>query len=93
VAGRTCRQIGDDVGRLAHFGEFSAFCPFRAVLEVSMNIYMVAFLVLMIAWFLGWIVFGVSSGLIHILLGAAVVSFVLYFFRGRHAEADLRINS
>jgi hypothetical protein len=54
---------------------------------------MVAFLVLMIAWFLGWIVFGVSSGLIHILLGAAVVSFVLYFFRGRHAEADLRINS
>ena len=58
-----------------------------------MNIYMVAFLVLMIAWFLGWIVFGVSSGLIHILLGAAVLSFLFHFFRGRHAEADLRINS
>jgi hypothetical protein len=57
-----------------------------------MSIYMVAFLVLMLAWFLGWIVFGVSSGLIHVVLGAALVSFALYFFRGRHAEADLRIN-
>lgn len=56
-----------------------------------MSIYMVGFLVLMLVWFLGWIVFGVSSGLIHIVLGA-LVSFVLYFFRGRHAEADLRIN-
>jgi hypothetical protein len=57
-----------------------------------MSIYMVAFLVLMLAWFIGWIVFGVSSGLIHVVLCAALVSFVLYFFRGRHAEADLRIN-
>lgn len=57
-----------------------------------MSIYMVGFLVLALVWFLGWIVFGVSSGLIHILLCAALASFVLYFFRGRHAEADLRIN-
>lgn len=57
-----------------------------------MSIYMVGFLVLMLVWFLGWIVFGVSSGLIHIVLGVALGSFVLYFFRGRHAEADLRIN-
>ena len=57
-----------------------------------MSIYMVGFLVLMLVWFLGWIVFGVSSGLIHIVPGVALVSFVLYFFRGRHAEADLRIN-
>lgn len=56
-----------------------------------MSVYMMGFLVLMLVWFLGWIVFGVSSGLIHIVLGA-LVSFVLYFFRGRHAEADLRIN-
>jgi hypothetical protein len=55
-----------------------------------MSIYMVASLVLM--RFLGWIVFRVNSGLIHILLCAALVSFVLYFFRGRHPEADLRIN-
>jgi hypothetical protein len=75
------------------FLDSSAHCPLRAVLEAPMNIYMLAFLVLMIAWFLGWIVFGLSSGLIHILLGAAVVSFILYFFRGRHAESDLRINN
>lgn len=61
-------------------------------LEAFMSIYMVAFLALMLVWFLGWIVFGVSSGLIHIFLCAALVSFVLYFLRGRHAEADLRIN-
>jgi hypothetical protein len=54
---------------------------------------MVAFMALILAWFLGWIVFDLSSGLIHILLSVAVVSFILYFFRGRHAEADLRINS
>ncbi|MGE5111666.1 MAG: hypothetical protein ACM3JB_12455 [Acidobacteriaceae bacterium] len=57
-----------------------------------MSIYMVASLVLMLLWFLSWIVLHVNSGLIHILLCGAIVSFVLYFFRGRHAEADLRIN-
>ena len=57
-----------------------------------MSIYMVTSLVLMLVWFLGWIVFRVHSGLIHIVLCAALVSFVLYFFRGRHPEADLRIN-
>jgi len=57
-----------------------------------MSIYMVVFLVLMLAWFLAWIVFGVGSGLIHVVLGAALVSFALYFLHGRHPEADLRIN-
>jgi hypothetical protein len=57
-----------------------------------MSIYMVVSLVLMLAWFLAWIVFGVSSGLIHVVLGAALVSFALYFLHGRHPEADLRIN-
>jgi len=57
-----------------------------------MSIYMVVFLVLMLAWFLAWIVFGVSSGLIHVVLGAALVSFALYFLHGRRPEADLRIN-
>jgi len=57
-----------------------------------MSIYMVVSLVLMLAWFLGWIVFGVNNGLIHVVLGASLVSFALYFLRGRHPEADLRIN-
>ena len=58
-----------------------------------MSIYLVAFLVLIIAWGCGWVVFSVTSGLIHILLVAAVVSLVLHFVRGRHSEADLRISS
>lgn len=58
-----------------------------------MSIFMIAFLVLMIAWFCGWVVFHVTSGLIHILLVVAVVSLILHFIRGRHAEADLGIRS
>ncbi len=58
-----------------------------------MSTYMIAFLVLMIAWFFGWIVFGVTSGLIHILLVVAGVSLILHFVRARHGEADLRIRS
>jgi len=56
-----------------------------------MSIFMIAFVVLMIAWFLGWIVFPVTGGLIHILPIVAAVSLILHFVRGRHAEADLRI--
>jgi F0F1-type ATP synthase assembly protein I len=57
-----------------------------------MSIYVIAFIVLMIAWVCAWIVFHVTGGLIHILLVAAVVSLILHFFRGRHAEPDVRIN-
>jgi Family of unknown function (DUF5670) len=46
----------------------------------------------MVAWICGWIVFHVTSGLIHILLVFAVVSLILHFVRGRHGEADLRIS-
>ena len=57
-----------------------------------MSIYVIAFIILMIAWVCAWIVFHVTSGLIHILLVAAVVSLILHFVRGRHAEPDVRIN-
>lgn len=56
-----------------------------------MSKYMIAFLVLIIAWVGAWIVFHVTRGLIHILLVVAVVSLILHFVRGRHAEADLNI--
>lgn len=56
-----------------------------------MSSYIIAFIVLMIAWICGWIVFHVTSGFIYILLAMAVVALVLHFVRGRHAEADLRI--
>jgi Family of unknown function (DUF5670) len=58
-----------------------------------MSKYMIAFLVLVIAWVCAWIVFDVSSLLIHTLLVVAVVCLILHFVRGRHSEADLRIKS
>lgn len=52
-----------------------------------------AFFILIIAWGCAWIVFHVTSLLIHILLVVAVGSLILHFVRGRHEEADLRIKS
>jgi len=83
--GRTCAKLAMILGSSA-----DALC--EDLLRVPTSIYMVACLVLMLAWFLGWVVFGVSSGLIHLVLCAALASFVLHFFRGRYPEADLRIN-
>jgi len=44
---------------------------------------MVLFIVLLVAWLLGWGAFHVASGLIHILLVLAIISLVLHFFRRR----------
>jgi hypothetical protein len=46
-----------------------------------MSRYIIAFIVLVIAWMCGWVVFHVTSGLIHILLVLAVVSLILHFVR------------
>jgi hypothetical protein len=43
------------------------------------------FFVLLIAWVLGWTVFHVAGGLIHLLLVIAVISLVLHFVRGGRA--------
>jgi len=65
--------------------------PFKSSSEGSMSIYLIAFIVLMVAWIYGWIGFHVPSGLIHILPAFAVALLILHFVRGRHEEADLRI--
>ena len=44
---------------------------------------MAVFAVLLIMWFLGFTVFHVASGLIHLLLILAVISLVMHFVRGR----------
>ncbi|HWF00987.1 MAG TPA: lmo0937 family membrane protein [Caulobacteraceae bacterium] len=41
--------------------------------------------VLVVAWLLGFVVFHVSSFLIHILLIVAVIALVMHFMRGRRA--------
>ena len=83
------RQMSDHGGDVVVQG--SGHYPLRAVLEGPMSIYLIAFIVLMVAWIYGWIGFHVPGGLIHILPVFAVVLLILHFVRGRDREADLRI--
>jgi hypothetical protein len=46
---------------------------------------LVLFVVLVVAWLLGWGAFHVAGGLIHLLLLVAVVFLVLHFVRRRQA--------
>ena len=47
-----------------------------------MSVFTILFIILLIAWLLGFTVFHVTSGLIHILLVVAVISLILHFVRG-----------
>jgi hypothetical protein len=42
-------------------------------------------IILLVAWLLGFLVFHVASGLIHLVVVVAVVLFILHFLRGRRA--------
>jgi hypothetical protein len=44
---------------------------------------MTIFAILLVMWLLGFTVFHVASGLIHLLLILAVISLVMHFARGR----------
>jgi hypothetical protein len=48
-----------------------------------MSIFTILFAVLLVAWLLGFSVFHVAGGLIHILLIFAIISLILHFVRGR----------
>ena len=39
-------------------------------------------IILLIAWLCGFLVFHVTSGLIHLIVVVAVILFILHFFRG-----------
>ena len=47
-----------------------------------MSIFTILFVVLLIAWLMGWTVFHVASGLIHLLLVFAVIALIMHFVRG-----------
>lgn len=47
------------------------------------SMFLIAFIVLVVAWALGWFAFHVAGGLIHILLVVAVISLIVHFVRGR----------
>jgi hypothetical protein len=44
---------------------------------------MAIFAILLVMWLLGFTVFHVASGVIHLLLILAVISLVMHFVRGR----------
>ena len=48
-----------------------------------MSIWTVLFIILLIAWLGGFMVFHVAGGLIHLLLIFAIVSLILHFVVGR----------
>jgi hypothetical protein len=52
-----------------------------------MSIFMILFLILLVAWLLGLGVFHVAGGLIHILLIVAVIFLIMHFVRGRTTSA------
>jgi hypothetical protein len=47
--------------------------------------FMALFIVLLVAWLLGWVAFHVAGGMIHLLLIVAVISLIVHFMRGRRA--------
>ncbi len=47
-----------------------------------MGIFMVLFILLLLAWIFSWAVFHVAGGLLHILLVLAVISLIVHFVRG-----------
>jgi hypothetical protein len=48
---------------------------------------LILFVVLGVAWVLGWGAFHVASGLIHLLLIVALISLIAHFVRARGARA------
>jgi hypothetical protein len=47
--------------------------------------FLMLFVVLLVAWLVGWGAFHVAGGLIHLLLIVAAISLIVHFVRGRPA--------
>jgi hypothetical protein len=47
--------------------------------------FLVLFVVLLVAWLAGFLVFHVAGGLIHLLLIVGLISLIVHFVRGRTA--------
>ena len=45
--------------------------------------FLTVFVVLLVAWALGWLAFHIAGALIHLLLVVAVISLIFHFVRGR----------
>jgi hypothetical protein len=47
------------------------------------SLFLIFAIVLLVAWVLGWFVFHVAGGLIHVLLVIAIITLIVHFVRGR----------
>ena len=47
------------------------------------SLFLVSAIVLFVLWILGWFVFHVAGGLIHVLLVVAIVTLIVHFVRGK----------
>ena len=47
--------------------------------------FLTIFVVLLVMWLMGFLAFHVASGMIHLLLVIALISWVVHFFGGRRA--------
>ena len=47
------------------------------------SLFLISAIVLFVLWVLGWFVFHVAGGLIHVLLVVAIITLIVHFVRGR----------
>jgi uncharacterized protein DUF5670 len=45
--------------------------------------FLILFMVLLVAWLLGWVGFHFAGGLVHLLLLVALIALIFHFVRGR----------
>jgi hypothetical protein len=55
----------------------------RGDLDMFMSLFLISAIVLFVVWLLGWFVFHVAGGLIHVLLVVAIVTLIVHFVRGK----------
>ena len=48
-----------------------------------MSLFLISAIVLFVVWLLGWVVFHVAGGLIHVLLVIAIITLIVHFVRGK----------
>jgi len=75
--------VTDWTGRQRYCESFTEEAHFSLLEDRSMLVWLAV--ILLVAWLLGWGVFHVAGGLIHLLLVIAVVVFLINFITGRRA--------
>ena len=48
-----------------------------------MSLFLISAIVLFVVWLLGWLVFHIAGGLIHVLLVIAIITLIIHFVRGK----------